>query len=451
MLHVLEIIGETHGWRLGIAHLHHGLRGAEADRDAAFVEGLAKTRNVPYYKKRVDLHEIRKQSGKNLEEAGRDARYGFFQEIAGRFGYDRIAVGHHQEDDAELILMNMLRGSGPTGMSGIPPVRGRIVRPLINCRQKEIESFLRSENIAYVHDRSNDNTRFRRNRIRHQLIPVLEQYNPRVVENLHRMGQISAGENRWIESLVSPVFEKAVSDRNAEKLAMDTGILASQPEPVGRRMVRRAILELRGSLRRIAFPHVDAILELARRAAGPGGQVHLPGKIRVARCRNGKGDDVVVFTAEKRPLRATAPAVPYTPVFSHIVTSDAAVSCCIDIPEAGCRMVFSRLPAHAVRSFSGPDTAVADWDGLEFPLRIRNVFPGDRFVPLGMKHSQKLKKFFINNKVPRHRRPLVPLVTSAERIVWIAGMRIDDRFRVTDKTRSVLVIRREPLPEQSEI
>ena len=114
-------------------------------------------------------------------------------------------------------------------------------------------------------------------------------------------------------------------------------------------------------------------------------------------------------------------------------------------------MVFSRLPAHAVRSFSGPDTAVADWDGLEFPLRIRNVFPGDRFVPLGMKHSQKLKKFFINNKVPRHRRPLVPLVTSAERIAWIAGMRIDDRFRVTDKTRSVLVIRREPLPEQSEI
>lgn len=445
LLHVLEILGEAHGWGLGIAHMHHGLRGEEADRDAAFVEGLAKTRNVPYYKKRVDLHEIRKQSGKNLEEAGRDARYRFFEEIAGRFGYDRIAVGHHQEDDAELILMNMLRGSGPTGMSGIPPVRGRIVRPLINCRQKEIESFLHSENIAYVHDRSNDNTRFRRNRIRHLLIPVLEQYNPRVVENLHRMGQISAGENRWLESLVSPVFEKAVSDRNAESLAMDTGVLASQPEPVGRRMVRRAILAVKGSLRRIAFRHVDAVLELARVTAGPGGQLHLPGNIRVSRRLNGKGADVVVFISETKPLRTSAKAVPGSPVFSHIVTPDAAVSCCIDIPEAGCKMIFSRLPAHAIRSFPGPDTAVADWDGLEFPLRIRNVFPGDRFVPLGLKHSQKLKKFFINNKVPRRRRPLVPLVTSAERIVWIAGMRMDDRFRVTGNTRSVLVIRREPL------
>ena len=445
LLCVLEILGEAQGWRLGIAHLNHGLRGAEADRDAAFVEGLAKTRNVPYYKKRIDLHAIRKQSGRNLEEAGREARYDFFHEISGRFGFDRIAVGHHLDDDAELILMNMLRGSGPAGMSGIPPVRGRIVRPLIHCRQKEIESFLRSENIEYVHDQSNDNTRFQRNHIRRLLIPALEQYNPRVVENLHRMGQISAGENRWIESLVSPVFEKAVSDRSAGMLVMETGILASQPEPVRRRMVRRAILEIKESLRRIAFRHVDAVLELARRSSGPGAQLHLPGKVRVARCRNGKGADVLVFTAETKSLRTSAPAVPEAPVFSHIVTRDAAVSGCIDIPEAGCKMVFSRFPAHAIRSFPGQDTAVADWDELEFPLRIRTVFPGDRFVPLGMKHSQKLKKFFINNKVPRYRRPFIPLLTSAERIVWVAGMRMDERFRMTDKTRTVFVIRQEPL------
>ncbi len=444
LLRVLEILGEAQGWRLGIAHLNHGLRGAESDRDTAFVEGLAKTMNVPYYKERIDLHDMRKQSGKNLEEAGRDARYGFFNEIADRFGFDRIAVVHHLGDDAELILMNMLRGSGPSGMSGIPPVRGRIVRPLIHCRPKEIESFLRSENIAYVHDRSNDNTRFQRNHIRHFLIPALEQYNPRVVENLHRMGQISARENRWIESLVSPVFEKAVSDRNAGMLVMDTGILASQPEPVGRRMVRRAILEVKGSLRRMAFRHVDAVLELARRSSGPGGQLHLPRKVHVARCRNGNGADILVFAAETRSLRASGPAVPEAPVFSHIVTRDAAVSGCIDIPEAGCKMVFSRFPAHAIRSFPGPESGVADWDGLEFPLRVRSVFPGDRFVPLGMKHSQKLKNFFINNKVPRCRRPFIPLVTSAERIVWIAGMRMDERFRVTDKTRTVLVIRQEP-------
>ncbi len=445
LLRVLEVLGESEGWRLGIAHLHHGLRGAEADRDAAFVEDLAKTRNVPYYKKRVDLHKIRKQSGRNLEEAGRDARYAFFHEIVSRFGFDRIAVGHHLEDDAELILMNMLRGSGPAGMSGIPPVRGRIVRPLINCRPKEIESFLRSENIAYVHDQSNDNTRFQRNHIRHRLIPALEQYNPRVVESLHRMGQLSAGENRWIESLVSPVFERAVSDRSTGRLVMDTGILVSQPEPVARRMVRKAILEVKGSLRRMAFRHVDAVLELARRSAGPGAQLHLPGNVRVTRCGNGMGAEGLVFAAETKPLRTSAPAVPDTPVFSHIVTRDAAVSSCIDIPEAGCRMLFSRYPAHSIRLFPGPDTAVADWGGLDFPLEVRNVLPGDRFVPLGMKHSQKLKNFFINNKVPRYRRPLVPLVTSAGRIVWIAGMRMDDRFRVTDKTRAVLVIRQEPL------
>jgi tRNA(Ile)-lysidine synthase len=433
LLHVLIELAETFGYEVGVAHLNHGMRGESANRDADFVESLAKKRNVPYCGERIDLFEICKHTGKGLEEAGRDARYEFFGKTADRFGYDRIAVGHHLEDDAELILMNIIRGSGPTGMAGIAPVRGRIVRPLIDCSRGEIMSFLRSEKIEYVHDRTNDDTRFHRNHVRHYLIPALERYNPRVVENLHRLGRISALENEWAEGLVAPVFDGAAAARENGRLVIDISRITACHPAVKRRVVRKAVFEVKGDLKRIGFGHIDAVMDLIHKA-DPSGQLDLPDRIQVMRI-----GDHLVFTAETSPLRRSGIDGRSSRLeYEYEVTEEQAASGLIRIEETGAQILFNRLPMEHIHDFPAGDAAAFDWDTLQFPLSMRSMRPGDRFTPLGMSGTQKLKDFFINNKVPADKRGRIPVLTSGGQVVWITGMRMDDRFKITANTTTVL-------------
>lgn len=434
LLHVLLALSDKYSLRIGVAHVNHGLRGKAADQDAAFVRDLAKKWNVPYYGKQIDVAAFRRRWGGSLEEAGRDARYSFFHEIAVGYEFDRIAVAHHMNDDAELILMNMLRGSGPTGMAGIAPVRGRVIRPLIHCRRREILNYLTARNIAYVHDKSNDDTRFHRNHIRHCLIPALEQYNPRVVENLHRLGKITAFESQWLDDRVSPVFDAAVAKRSAGRLVMAVEKINGLHAAVKRRLIRKAILAVKGNLRRIGLAHIDAVIDLIEKGRPPG-RLDLPDRIRVAR-----GNNALIFTKEKQPLRSPglAGGLVSAPDYAYRVTEQQAVSGAIDVPEAGARLVLTRLPVEDMEGFPSGDTAAFDWEKLVFPLKIRNLRPGDRFMPLGMSGTQKLKDFFINNKIPAGQRGRVPLVQSGEQVAWVAGMRMDERFKVTRRTKTVL-------------
>ncbi len=436
LLHLLFAIGLENNYHIGVAHINHGLRGDSADLDAAFVETLAKKLNVPYYAIKVDLFAIRKKTGTCLEEAGRDVRYAFFHETADRYGFDKIAVGHHLEDDAELILMNIIRGSGPTGMAGIPPVRGRIVRPLIHCRRKEILSFLKYRNIAYVYDKTNDSNLFQRNHIRHSLIPALEHYNPRIVENLHRMGRIAGCENEWTESLVSPVFNAVVSERNAGYLLIDIQKLQSHHLAVKRRILRKAILEVKGNLRRIATIHIDAVVELMGKKEFSG-QLDLPDRVRVVR-----SGMILRMKVEKRSLRSPELSGRQRPkAFEVCVPELLAGSGVIDIPEAGVCLEFNRLAIEEMDKIPIGDTFAVDWEKLVFPLRVRNMKPGDRFMPLGMSRTQKVKDFFINNKIPADKRGSIPLLVSGSQVIWIAGLRMDDRYRITEATKIILKVK----------
>lgn len=436
LLHALIELGKENRYGIAIAHVNHGLRGHASDRDAVFVARLAKKHNVPYYEKQIDAFAIQKKTGGSIEEVGRDARYHFFHETAERYGYDRIAVGHHLEDDAELILMNMIRGSGPTGMAGIAPVRGCIVRPLIHCRRSDIRSFLHAGNISYVHDESNDNTRFQRNHVRHCLIPALEDYNPRVVENLHRLGQIAGCENRWIEEMITPAFDAVTMDRSKGRLVLDIEKARRQHVAVKRRIVRKAVFTVKGNLRRIGFAHIDAVIALMEKPE-PSGRIDLPDRIRVKRQYA-----FLILTAEQQPLRSTALAGGGfgVPLYEYRVAEKLAVSGRLDIPEAGAHIVLTRLPVEDMDGFPSGDTAALDWERLVFPLYVRNVRPGDRFMPLGMSRSQKVKDFFINNKVPKEERRRVPLLQSGGQVAWIAGLRMDERFKITRDTKTVLMV-----------
>ncbi len=436
LLYVLMAIAEHHGYRIGVAHFHHGLRQESADGDARFVERLAKQHNLPYYIEKTDLIAEQKKTGQNLEEAGRQARYGFFQRIAARRGFDRIAVGHHGDDNAELIVMNLLRGSGPAGISGMDAKRNRIVRPLICASREEILSFLETRLIPYRHDPSNDETAFQRNHIRHHLMPALAQYNPRIVETLNRLGKVVGDEDQWIETVADSLLAQVLISRQPAEEVLDiTGLTALHTAAL-RRVLRKAIGRVKGDLRRIEFFHIDAAIDLIRNNRQYR-RLDLPDRVRIA--KNGRR---LTITKEKKSLRSLdlSGKKLNTTGFEYRIEKADAIDTTVCIGETGDRLFLRRMRRRALSGWPIGNTMVVDWDRLAFPLTIRNARPGDRFTPLGLNGTQKIKNFFINKKVPPARRRQTPLVVDANGITWVSGFRIDDRVKITAQTTTVLEV-----------
>lgn len=305
--------------RIGVVHINHSLRGEESDQDESFVLDLARKHNLPCHTLKVDVAAVAKEKKLSFEEAARDVRYKFYKEIMERDGYTRVALGHNCDDNAELVLMNLLRGSGTRGVSGIPPVRERwIIRPLIEASKREIVEYLTSKSQPYVTDSSNADTAYLRNRIRHSLIPHLqEEYNPSVIDSLNRFSRIIMDEESWMEGETERIFSSArlssadglliedtllpsrdgmVYDKKRE-LHLDLQVFAELHPALAKRLVRRAIEDVKGDLRRITLGHIDDILNLIASKVG-GTTLHLPDRIHII--RRGK---TICFKKESKPLR----------------------------------------------------------------------------------------------------------------------------------------------------
>jgi tRNA(Ile)-lysidine synthase len=426
LLHVLADSSARWGLSLGVAHVHHGLR-PEADGDAEFVRGLAAALGLPFHLAHADVRAHRRRAGLCLEEAARELRYRFLEAAAAAGGYTQIALGHHADDNAETLLLNLLRGGGRRGLAGIPPFRPpHYVRPLILARRAEILAYLDCRRIPFRTDRTNADAAFDRNRIRLQVIPELERaLNPRVREALGRTAEILGAEEAWLESLTASMFAAARRSRPGGGLALREDALREAPPAARRRIVRRALAEAGGGLRGIGFTHVEQIMGLlgGRRDAGP---LHLPRGVRVRR-RAG------MLEFYRRPDGGEAADVPD---YGYTLERPGV----LDIPPAGVRMVLTELcgAVPADIAAASPDIAFLDGDGVSFPVTVRNFRPGDRFHPLGAAGTQKLKKFFRDHQVPRDRRRRLPLLISAGRIVWVAGLRPDERVRVTARSRRVI-------------
>lgn len=295
---LLELKDSLH-LSLGIAHLHHGLRGAEADRDQAFAKALAADLSLPFFTDKQDVAALAKQARTSVETAGRDARYTFFNDIAQDRGFTRIALGHHRNDNAEQILMNLIRGSGPKGLSGIPPVRdGRYIRPLIQRSRKEILDYLDQLNQAYVLDSSNQDPAHLRNRIRHHLMPLLEaEYNPGMDGALNRLSHILRAENDFVAAAADQGFRDCTHSRKTGHITLSSADLSRCHEALIPRIIRKAIRSVKSDLRRITLDHIRAIRALMDRSE-PGKHLDLPGRIRVTKER-----DHLHFRKESVPLR----------------------------------------------------------------------------------------------------------------------------------------------------
>jgi tRNA(Ile)-lysidine synthase len=430
LLHLLRARAGRYRLHLGVAHLDHSLR-AESGQDADFVQRMAAGLGLDVHMEKADVAQLQRQLHLSLEEAARGARYDFFRRTAGQHGYTKVALGHQADDNAETLLLHLLRGSGRLGLGGIRPIRqGIYIRPLIRAPRTDITNYLQTRGLAFIDDRTNTDSTLRRNRIRHRLIPLLESdYQPGMRTILSRTAEVLALEEEWIEDLLRPVLERMITDRSPGRLALEAAGLGGLPLAAARRIVRSALRLARGHLGRIGFAHVEQIIHLAR-LSGEAGPLHLPGNLRVQR-----EPDQLVF-AWRDPGLAFEP--PRTPSGDYEYSlPECGV---LMIRETGNRIRVSEVPRDAVADPKAADarTAFLDRDAVPFPVTIRNRRPGDRFYPLGAGGSQKLKKFFGDHKVPVAERRRCPLLVSNGRIVWVAGHRIDHQARIDSLTRRVL-------------
>jgi tRNA(Ile)-lysidine synthase len=431
LLHLMAALMPVMDLRLGVAHLNHGLRADASDREAGFVEQLCRKLAMPFHYEKVDLGRRRG----SLEERARRARYRFYRRLLHEHGYTKLALGHQADDNAESVLLHLLRGSGIRGLSGIPPKRGpAIVRPLIETSRSQIEAYLKSHGIAHIEDASNTDMRFQRNRIRHQLMPLLQRdYNPNICAGLNRLAALCRDEQAWLQSILQPLVESVRIDSGADRLELSAHRLLDAPPAAQRRLVRMALRDWMGDLKRVGLDHIDAVIDLLRTHRA-GSRLNLPRQIVAERTVDG-----VRFVTSARRGGDIHDA---DSGFNYTLPLPPGREALLPIPEAGCRLKFTIAPRPGIERQQRAVEHVAwfDMDSLEFPLTVRNHRPGDRLSPFGLQGTQKVKKVFIDRKIPRGERGRVPIVAQGDTILWIAGIRRGSAAPVLETTQHVLKI-----------
>lgn len=414
LLHGLHRLAPRWRLQLAVVHLHHGLRGDAADQDRRRVIRLARRLSLGCDVRQVDAAAVARQQGESLETAGRRLRYDFFATVARHRACRRIAVGHQRNDNAELVLMNLLRGSGPLGLAGMAPLHGdTVIRPLLSIDRQTILSFLAAIGAEYGEDETNRHLHHRRNWIRHVLLPLLAaETNPSIVDALNRTATIVRDEEAWLAPMVSKQLAEVLRSAGGNALVLDRVALASLAPAARRRVLRAAIGRLRPDLQRIGLAHVEAVDALALRP-GPPRRLHLPHRLEVI------GDATrLEIRRRSAPLRR-----PVEDLFYHHVLGGPG-RLALPVLKTVAEAAISAAPPTRPGLTAGQWTAFFDMEVVGFPLVVRSVQPGDRFRPLGAGGRQKLAKFFIDHKVPRHLRRRFPVVESRGQIIWLAGQRI---------------------------
>jgi len=399
------------------------LRGSTADEEAAFVSQIAGGLGLPCEIASRDVAEYGTRNGLSVQEAARTVRYAFYDDAAAKYSANKIALGHQADDNAESILIHLFRGTGPLGLVGIPPVRdGRIIRPLIDVTREQILAYLERQGLEFVLDRSNLDVDYVRNRIRHQLLPLLrEEYNPNMVDTLNRLGSILRDEEDFWDLTVSRLFQELSWKHTPHGITLPVNRLSDLHPALLRRVLRHAVLSVKGDLKRIGHVHVEAVVQLIV-GPSPSGHLDLPDGITVSR------DHEAVNFLSQPPEEIAG--------FEHDIPGIQTTP----IPEIGTAL---RLLTCDSAEVSDPrnyplTTALFDMEAITFPLKVRSFQEGDRFNPLGMRGSQKVKTFFINQKVARSERLRCPILLSGGHIIWVGGYRIDDSVKITEKTRKIL-------------
>ncbi|MHB8058087.1 MAG: tRNA lysidine(34) synthetase TilS [Desulfuromonadaceae bacterium] len=408
---LLDLLTRLPGYnvQLVVAHLNHCLRGAEADADQEFCRGLASRYNVSFEMRRIDVKSMVSASGLNLEDAGRRARIAFFDELRRKYSAAAVVLAHHADDQAETVLMRLLRGSGMTGLSGMAFRNGRgYVRPLLEISRADIEQYLLDNGLEWRNDASNSDTVYLRNRIRHQLLPLLEEYNPAIRSCLAATASVLAGDEAFLAELTETAFAAACR-------VEDDGIICSVAQlrtlnsALRRRVLRHAFRQLAGSLDGVSQRHIDALCAMLD-SDRPNSSLALPQAVTAVR----EYDLIILKSTVGKDQDAG---------FELLITEQGVYT----LPSGGTITVDLAAPA----SLPVDSCSICfDLATTPFPWLVRTFRPGDRIRPFGMSGRKKVKDIFIDRKIPASARRRIPLLFCAHDLIWIAGVCASESTRV---------------------
>jgi len=449
LLHLFSQSRDVLGIIPHAVHVHHGIRGDEADQDAAFVAQISADWGIPSHIEPVDAPRIAQENKLSLEDAARRARYMAFTQIAEKIGAKVIVVAHNADDQAETVLMHFLRGSGLAGLRGMLPVAPLseshllpnfagaqqcatpdIIRPLLNIPRTEINAYCAAHDLHPHLDATNLDTGYTRNRLRREIIPLLETVNPNLKETLGRSASIFQADNDLIEANIDDAWIRIKLDASPSHIHFRLSAWRNLPLALQRGALRRAIADLSIEQHEIGFQHIEDALQLALHGS-TGMQVVLPDGIIISLSY----DVLIVSRGRNIDLPADWPLL--------------AEGTHMDLPAGGIYPLSGSAWQLVLELCEGRGETPADqWSAMFIgspPFQLRTRQRGDRFYPQGAGGSQKLSDFMINAKIPVHVRDKLPLLTANGEIVWLCGFRVDERFIVRPETKTVWVARFEKI------
>jgi tRNA(Ile)-lysidine synthase len=436
MLHILRELNEVQqlNWKIHVGHVNHGLRGKSSDEDEEFVKNLAQKLQLPFHAARVDVKGHQKQTRTTLEEAGRELRHDWLEKQALELQAQKVAIAHTLDDQAETILHRILRGTGLRGLKGMAPIRVVskkhdlfIVRPMIELERYEIETYLRERGIAYKTDVTNYDTSHTRNKIRHKLLPMIEsEFNPRVKMALVKLGQTAGSFYLLLREIANEVYENTRMISGEGEVCLSVEEFSRLPPAIQTLIIDRAVKTVLGRVPQLNFEHYLEIISLC-------GEHGYQKAIRLPRGLEARREGYVLKIAHPQP---PPPAIKFAHRKLKVPGTTLIKKLNLEIDtevQEGKIVAFKDF----IRNKDYTEEVI-DYEKLDGPLVLRLRKGGDTFVPLGSRGSTKLKKFFIDNKVPKTVRDRVPILTDGKRIVWVVGYRIGDEVKITDATKKVL-------------
>jgi len=423
LLHLLNTFRQEFDLLLIVAHIHHGLRPVESEKETELVRKESARLGLPFEYGQFNVKEFQESGGFSLQDAARRIRFQFFHDLLKKYGGGKIALGHNADDQVETVLLRLLRGSGLKGLKGMLPIREkRVIRPLLEIRREEIEGFARENSIPYLLDSSNLKKDYLRNRLRLNLIPLIEQeYQPGFQRAIIKTSTLLREENDFIEKEAGEAYQRITREEEGQ-ITFKFSAYQSLHQAIQWRVIQKMLEKMEDGSKMDEGEWSDVNL-IYRRLQPPPASLLL--ELSHGLCLEKQYDGVLlrrggVRTIPPFEVELDIPGRTYIKEIEKEVVAEE-------------REWDRSKPIDESRN-----VVLLDYERLHLPLRMRNFRPGDRFQPLGTEGTQKLKEFFIDHKIPKFERPSIPLLISGEMIAWIVGYRIDERTKITSETKRVL-------------
>lgn len=423
LLYILRDLQNTFSHKLFVAHVNHGIRGEDADKDEGYVKEHCVKLNIPFFCTKVNMNEYAKIHKLSSEEAGREIRYKYFRQTLLQLGGGIIAVAHNKNDQAETLIMRFLRGTGLDGLQGMDYCNKDVIRPLLDIDRVDIEEYCRLNKLNPRIDKTNSQAIYGRNKIRLELIPYIQNnFNQGIIDTLNRTSKVIKNDNNFINEYTEQAFDRVKIEHKRNEIILNNIEFSTLHPSIKARVVRYSMEKILGQLKGIEEKHIFSILKLSTEQ-NTGKTIHITNNIRVKISY----DNLIIqkefvnkvckdFEVKLNVIGSTYIEPLQKEIITNIVTEK----------DIGTNLRFIKF---------------FDYDKIKGNLIVRNRKSGDRFTPFGMEGTKKIKDFFIDEKVPRDKRDMIPLIVDKEEILWVVGYRISDKYKVTKDTRKILIIK----------